>query len=357
MAEVAVRNLTLDYGSARALDNVSLDFREGQLFGLLGPSGSGKTTLLRCIAGFVFPDSGTVHIDGQSVERVPVERREIGMMFQSYALFPNMTVADNIGFGLTVRKIASGERRRRVDEALELVRLTGLGGRKPHQLSGGQRQRVALARAIVTRPRVLLLDEPLSALDKALRVEMQVELKRIQREVGITTIFVTHDQEEAMTLSDQIGILRNGRLVQSGPPRTLYHAPCNRFAAAFLGEANFLAGLPEKTGLRLADGSLLPWPDNATTGKSVLAVRPEEMAVMVANSELAPDMCALRGELTDIVFSGPTAVCHVATPNGPLRILIKNSELAELPPAGPVWVSWPAKRSMPLADDDDAQQP
>jgi putative spermidine/putrescine transport system ATP-binding protein len=356
MSEVVVRNLTLEYGATRALDDVSLDFPEGQLFGLLGPSGSGKTTLLRCIAGFVFPDSGTVHIDGQSVERVPVEQREIGMMFQSYALFPNMTVADNIGFGLRVRKIASGERRRRVDEALELVRLTGLGGRKPHQLSGGQRQRVALARAIVTRPRVLLLDEPLSALDKALRVEMQVELKRIQREVGITTIFVTHDQEEAMTLSDQIGILRDGRLVQSGPPRALYHVPRNRFAAAFLGEANFLRGNPEKTGLRLADGSLLPWPRDGRIEKPLIAVRPEEMTVLGADPKPASGMCSLRGKLTDIVFSGPTAICHVATPNGPLRILIKNSELANLPPMGPVWVCWPVERSMPLNDDNHALQ-
>ena len=349
MSEVVVRNLTLAYGATRALDDVSLDFREGELFGLLGPSGSGKTTLLRCIAGFVFPDSGTVHIDGQSVERVPVERREIGMMFQSYALFPNMTVADNIGFGLMVRKTPAAERRRRVDEALELVKLEGLGGRKPHQLSGGQRQRVALARAIVTRPRVLLLDEPLSALDKALRVEMQVELKRIQREVGFTTIFVTHDQEEAMTLSDQIGILKDGRLVQNGPPRTLDHRPRDRFTAGFLGEVNFLEGTPEAGGLRLADGTVLPWPAEEHGRAATLAVRPEEMSVLATKPGTGPGPCFVEGKLSGIVFSGPTAVCHVTTVNGPLRVLVKNSELAALPPPGPVWVSWPAERSMPIA--------
>ena len=211
MSEVRVRNLSLAYGTAKALDDVSLNFPDGQLFGLLGPSGSGKTTLLRSIAGLVYADHGSITIGGESVERVPVEKREIGMMFQSYALFPNMSVADNIGFGLKVRHLDKADIARRVGEALELVHLEGLGSRRPHQLSGGQRQRVALARAIVTRPRVLLLDEPLSALDKALRSEMQVELRRIQREVGITTIFVTHDQEEALTLSDRIGILRGGR--------------------------------------------------------------------------------------------------------------------------------------------------
>ena len=262
MSGVQVRNLTLDYGTTKALDDVSLDFPNGQFFGLLGPSGSGKTTLLRCIAGFVFPDRGTVSIGGEVVDNVPVERREIGMMFQNYALFPNMSVADNVGFGLKVRKVPSQERKRRVADVLDLVKLSELGGRRPHMLSGGQKQRVALARAIVTQPRVLLLDEPLSALDKALRTEMQVELKRIQREVGITTIFVTHDQEEALTLSDRIGILKEGRLVQQGEPRALYRAPSDRFTASFLGEANFIEGEATKAGLRLDDGSTMPLPSD-----------------------------------------------------------------------------------------------
>jgi putative spermidine/putrescine transport system ATP-binding protein len=348
MAEVRVKGLSLAYGTAKALDEVSLDFPNGRIFGLLGPSGSGKTTLLRCIAGFVYPDQGSIMIGGESVERVPVEKREIGMMFQSYALFPNMNVADNIGFGLKVRHLAKDEIARRVGEALELVHLEGLGHRRPHELSGGQRQRVALARAIVTRPRVLLLDEPLSALDKALRSEMQVELRRIQREVGITTIFVTHDQEEALTLSDRIGILRAGRLVRSGPPRELYHAPQDRFTASFLGEANFFSGTPEEGGLRLAGGTLLAWPNTGDRGAAVLAVRPEEMTIHPASAPAAPGTCAISGELGDISFSGPTAICRVACEGQQVSVLVKNSELAAIPAAGPVILSWPKDRSMPI---------
>ncbi len=350
MSEVLVRNLSLAYGAAKALDDVSLDFPDGQIFGLLGPSGSGKTTLLRCIAGFVYPDAGSVMIGGESVERVPVEKREIGMMFQSYALFPNMSVADNIGFGLKVRKLDRAEIARRVGEALELVHLEGLGTRRPHQLSGGQRQRVALARAIVTRPRVLLLDEPLSALDKALRSEMQVELRRIQREVGITTIFVTHDQEEALTMSDQIGILRAGRLVRCGPPRSLYHAPHDSFTASFLGEANFFAGTPEAQGLRLASGTLLPWPGPQQHGVVRLAVRPEEMAISPADAPPPQGSCVVTGELASISFSGPTATCRIASEGQTVNVLVKNSELAAIPASGPVTVSWPVSRSMPIMD-------
>jgi ABC-type Fe3+/spermidine/putrescine transport system ATPase subunit len=345
-----VRNLSLAFGATKALDDVSLDFPDGQIFGLLGPSGSGKTTLLRCIAGFVFPDQGSVMIGGESVERVPVEKREIGMMFQSYALFPNMSVADNIGFGLKVRHLERTEIARRVEEALELVHLEGLGGRRPHQLSGGQRQRVALARAIVTRPRVLLLDEPLSALDKALRTEMQIELRRIQREVGITTIFVTHDQEEALTLSDQIGILRAGRLVRSGPPRVLYHAPQDSFTASFLGETNVFSGTPEERGLRLASGALLPWPGMPQAGAVRLAVRPEEMTIHPAGTPTPPQSCAIAGELASISFSGPTAICRITGEGQQFSVLVKNSELAAIPASGPVTVSWPASRSMPIHD-------
>jgi ABC-type Fe3+/spermidine/putrescine transport system ATPase subunit len=244
--------------------------------------------------------------------------------------------------------VEAAELKQRVGEALELVQLGGLGGRRPHELSGGQRQRVALARAIVTRPRVLLLDEPLSALDKALRVEMQVELKRIQREVGITTIFVTHDQEEALTLSDRIGILKDGRLIQHGPPRELYHAPLDRFTASFLGEANFFIGTPEAEGLRLADGTLLPWPSPRTSAKPVMAVRPEEMTVAKQSAAHPAGSCVLKGELKEVVFSGPTAVCRIACGDVLCKVLVKNSELAGMPAAGPVSVSWPAERSMLL---------
>ena len=232
-------------------------FADGGFYALLGPSGSGKTTLLRMVAGFEHPDAGRISIAGRPVEDVPVEKREIGMVFQSYALFPNMSVFDNVAFGLAVRGAARARIRSRVGEALELVRLAGFDRRRPHQLSGGQKQRVALARALVTRPRVLLLDEPLSALDKALRVEMQVELKRIQRDVAITTLFVTHDQEEALTLSDRVGILNEGRLIQEGPPHEIYERPETAFAARFLGDANLLAGIARDGGIVLADGARL----------------------------------------------------------------------------------------------------
>ena len=349
MAEVQVRNLKLFYGATPALDDISLDFPEGGFFGLLGPSGSGKTTLLRAIAGFIRPASGEIRIGGQSVAATPVEKREIGMMFQNYALFPNMSVAENVGFGLKVRKLTRAEIDRRVGETLELVRLSSLGARRPHQLSGGQRQRVALARAIVTRPRVLLLDEPLSALDKALRVDMQIELKRIQREVGITTIFVTHDQEEALTLSDRIGILAEGRLVQAGAPRDVYRAPVNRFAASFLGEANFLEGAPELAGLRLGDGVLALWPSHAA-GARTIAVRPEAVTLSAAEPERSPGLVSLKGTLEEIVFCGPTATCLLRIAGKSFKALVKNQELAALPTSGPVWVSWRAEDSIAIGD-------
>jgi ABC-type Fe3+/spermidine/putrescine transport system ATPase subunit len=344
MAEVGVRDLSLSYGTLRALDGVSLDFPDGQFFGLLGPSGSGKTTLLRVIAGFIIPDTGSVWIGSEPVDHVPVERREIGMMFQNYALFPN------VGFGLNFRGLAAPEIRRRVGEVLDLVQLAGLADRKPHQLSGGQRQRVALARAIVTRPRVLLLDEPLSALDKALRVGMQIELKRIQREVGITTIFVTHDQEEALTLSDRIAILKDGRLVQEGPPRQLYHAPSDRFAAAFLGEANFVEGTPEPQGLRLAGGALVPWPGRTRPeGRVSLAVRPESVTLTRQPPRRSRHgLSALPGTLKQIVFSGPTATCLVDVEGQTFKVLVKAAELPDLPAEGEVWISWQAQHTMVL---------
>ena len=352
MAEVQVRNLCLSFGKTKALDDVSLEFPDGQFFGLLGPSGSGKTTLLRCIAGFIFADRGNVWIGGKPVDKVPVEKREIGMMFQNYALFPNMSVADNIGFGLRVRHVEAAELQRRVGEVLELVQLVGLGDRRPHQLSGGQRQRVALARAIVTRPRVLLLDEPLSALDKALRVDMQIELKRIQREVGITTIFVTHDQEEALTLSDRVGILKDGRLVQEGPPRDVYHAPIDRFTAAFLGEANFLEGTWQQGGLRLDSGALLQPPDNklgAQGSRGVIAVRPEVISLSAARPTGVTGSNQLQGDLQQVIFAGPTATCLVHVNSQTVKVLAKSLELTGLPASGPVWMSWSADRGMLIA--------
>jgi ABC-type Fe3+/spermidine/putrescine transport system ATPase subunit len=348
MAEVQVQDLRIAYGGITAVDGVSLDFPEGQLFGLLGPSGSGKTTLLRAIAGFVRPQSGEIRIGGKSVAAIPVEKREVGMMFQNYALFPNMSVAENIGFGLRVRKIGAGEVRRRVADALDLVQLGKFGERRPRELSGGQRQRVALARAIVTRPRVLLLDEPLSALDKSLRVDMQIELRRIQREVGITTIFVTHDQEEALTLSDQIGILAEGRLVQAGPPRDVYNAPINRFAATFLGEANFLSGVAEAGGVRLSDGALAPWPN--TGRRATLAIRPEAATLSGEKPGASDTRTVLPGAMTEVVFSGPMATAFLQVEGSVFKVLLKSAELNGLPLTGEVWVSW--RNADALAFDD-----
>ena len=356
MAEVAVRHLTKRFGAVAALDDVSVDFADGTFFGLLGPSGSGKTTLLRAIAGFVFVDEGTVEIGGQPVERVPVERREIGMVFQNYALFPNMSVADNIAFGLTVRGVGGQDLRRRVAEVLDLVQLTGLERRRPQALSGGQRQRVALARAIVTRPRVLLLDEPLSALDKALRLDMQVELRRIQREVGITTIFVTHDQEEALTLSDRIGILRDGRLIQEGPPETVYSRPTDRFAATFLGDANIFPGTPASGGLRLADGTVVP-VGGLAKDIGLIAVRPEEVRVMTDAAEVPegwPSLAAVAGAR---VFAGSVATHFFDWQGERVRVLSKGGELAALSPGTPVRLAWPPTATMPLPAETPSDAP
>lgn len=349
MAEVRVASLNLSFGSFRALQEIDLTFPDGQFFGLLGPSGSGKTSLLRCIAGFLFPESGSITIDAQEVARVPVEKREIGMVFQNYALFPNMSVAENVAFGLKVRKLAGAEVRRRVGEALELVQLEGLAQRRPRQLSGGQRQRVALARALVTNPRVLLLDEPLSALDKALRVDMQIELKRIQREVGITTIFVTHDQEEALTLSDRIGILRHGKLVQEGSPRAVYAAPADVFTASFLGDANLFRGRREEGALRLETGELLRHPDGKAG--AVLAVRPESIAIDLEEPPHEAGANRLKAQLTQRIFAGATATCLLEWNGQVLKVLARDQDLVDLPESGPVWLSWPVDKTISLAEE------
>jgi len=328
MSEVRVERLSKTYGAVHALDEVSLTCPDGGFFGLLGPSGSGKTTLLRAIAGFVQLDRGHVFIDEQPVEKIPVEAREIGMVFQNYALFPNMTVADNIGFGLRVRKLSRLDETRQVAQALELVQLDALGARKPHELSGGQRQRVAMARAIVTQPRVLLLDEPLSALDKALRIDMQIELKRIQRETGITTIFVTHDQEEALTLSDRIGILREGKLIRHGTPQEVYADPQDVFTARFLGEANILEVEIENGQLRLQDGS----------SESIkIGVRPEHLVITV---EKPQSNNAVQAIMKQRIFAGAMGTCILDWENQTLKAIAKFEEYQHLPDAGPVWVSW-----------------
>ena len=340
MADVRVEDIHKSWGATRVLTDITLDFPDGSFFGLLGPSGSGKTTLLRVIAGFVIPDRGRVLIDGDPVEHVPVEKRETGMVFQNYAIFPNMTVAENVGFGLRVRGMSRADEAARVAEALALVRLSEYADRRPHQLSGGQRQRVAMARAIAPRPRVLLLDEPLSALDKALRVEMQVELKRIQREVGITTIFVTHDQEEALTLSDNIGILNEGRLVRHGPPQAVYDDPQDEFTARFLGDANILDGTPERGALRLGDGTLIAGPSPQATAK--LAIRPEALALSATDPGAGNRLCCT---LVHKSFAGSSATAMLDWHGQTLRALAPPRDFASLQVGKTVWATWPPDRA------------
>src|ERR1700753_4243699 len=241
-AAVTFDGVSKNFGDVKALDNVSLKIGRGEFMTLLGPSGCGKTTLLKLAAGFLGPDSAPVAIDGQCVNDVPTYRREIGMMFQNYALFPHMSVAENIAYGLKTRHVPRHDIRRRVADVLALVRLSGMDDRKPRQLSGGQQQRVALARALVINPTVLLLDEPFSALDKNLRASMQIELRDIQRKLGLTTIFVTHDQSEALSLSDRIAVMSQGRIHQLGTPSEIYQRPRDRFVASFVGDANVLQG-------------------------------------------------------------------------------------------------------------------
>jgi putative spermidine/putrescine transport system ATP-binding protein len=241
-AAVTFDGVSKNFGGVKALDGVSLDIGRGEFMTLLGPSGCGKTTLLKLAAGFLAPDSGAVAIDGKCVNDVPTYKREIGMMFQNYALFPHMNVTDNIAYGLKTRQVPRHDIRRRVAEALALVKLTGMEDRKPRQLSGGQQQRVALARALVINPTVLLLDEPFSALDKNLRASMQIELREIQRKLGLTTIFVTHDQSEALSLSDRMAVMSEGTIRQLGAPLDIYRRPSDRFVASFVGDTNCLRG-------------------------------------------------------------------------------------------------------------------
>ena len=313
MSVVEIDRVEKHYGPVAALAGVSLTFADGEFFGLLGPSGSGKTTLLRAIAGFVEPDAGEIRLDGRDIGHTPVHKREIGMVFQNYALFPHMSIFDNVAFGLSVRGQPTADIKKRVGEMLALVRLSGMEKRTPRQLSGGQQQRIALARALVTRPRLLLLDEPLGALDKRLRQQMQIELKQIQREVGITTVFVTHDQEEALTLSDRIAIFDEGKVVQAGSPHEVYERPATAFAANFLGDANFFEGKVLGPGRVAAEGGELATDDPLPAPGStvILAVRPEKIFLARPESPATPGN-RLMGQLGQAVYSGMSTIYKVS---------------------------------------------
>jgi spermidine/putrescine ABC transporter ATP-binding subunit len=354
MSTVEVIDCVKRYGATAALEGVSLKFEDGEFFGLLGPSGSGKTTLLRSVAGFIELDSGTVLLDGADIGRVPVHKRDIGMVFQNYALFPHMSVFDNVAFGLSVRKMDARSIKQRVDEILALVRLGGLQARKPKQLSGGQQQRVALARALVTRPKVLLLDEPLGALDKHLREEMQVELRRIQREVGITTIFVTHDQEEAMTLCDRIAILNQGKIVQVGAPLEVYEHPTNRFAAGFLGVANFLDGKvaavandAARVDLALGGQATVASPGLRPGDPVLIAVRPEKIVLTAGQSPTGTN--SLAGTVTSTVFSGSSTTYRVAVGDQTIAVFQQNTEPGRFQPDDRVTLRWSSEHNVLVA--------
>ncbi|QYK43501.1 MAG: ABC transporter ATP-binding protein [Paracoccaceae bacterium] len=307
----AVKAFGLGASAVRALDNVSVEIATGEFFTLLGPSGCGKTTLLRLIAGFEAPTSGTIWLDGQDITALPPNRRPVNTVFQSYALFPHLTVAQNVAFGLEMLGKPRAEVTARTDAMLALVKLESMAGRRTSQLSGGQQQRVALARALAPQPRVLLLDEPLSALDLKLRKEMQIELKRLQTETGITFVFVTHDQEEALTMSDRVAVMQAGRIQQVGDPRMIYTRPVNRFVADFIGETNFLMGTTVPGGVRLDCGAVVEAQGAAGPGRVTVAVRPEQV-------RLAPEgePGAIPATLRDLVYFGTDTHCHLVLSDG-----------------------------------------
>ncbi|MDZ4392206.1 ABC transporter ATP-binding protein [Cypionkella sp.] len=349
MTSVSVQNVAKSFGSVPVLRDIDAVFPQGTFTSLLGPSGSGKTTLLRIIAGFVAPDQGEVTIGDKDVTGIPVWGRNIGMMFQSYALFPHMTVARNVAFGLERRGIKGTEAAKAVAEALDMVHLSDFGDRMPKNLSGGQQQRVALARAMVIKPSVLLLDEPLSALDRRLRQEMQVELLRIQRQTGLTTIFVTHDQEEALTLSDRIAILDKGRIVQSGAPEEIYENPQTRFAAEFLGDSNFLTGVVESGAVRLPDGTLIqttaPLPPNGQ--KATLAIRPEKMSPTA--TEGATNQIA--AQILTVIYAGPALSYLLQTPDGTrLKLFQANRDGTLMREGDSITLHWSPAHSIPVQD-------
>ena len=310
---IEARNAVKAFGQGdhqvRALDDVSIQINRGEFFTLLGPSGCGKTTLLRLIAGFEMPSSGQILLDGADITDLPPNRRPVNTVFQSYALFPHLTVAENVGFGLTMQGRPKAEVSATVARMLALVKLEAMAGRKTSQLSGGQQQRVALARALAPKPKVLLLDEPLSALDLKLRKEMQVELKRLQTETGITFIFVTHDQEEALTMSDRIGVMSAGKLQQVGSPKDIYTRPVNRFVASFIGETNFLPATGVSGGAKLGCGAVVDGV--AASGAVTLTVRPEQVRLTDP-----ADPGAIPATVTLLVYFGTDTHVHLTLPDG-----------------------------------------
>lgn len=343
---ITLDGLSKSYGRVRAVVDVNAQIREGEFFSLLGPSGCGKTTTLRMMAGFEFPDTGSIHLRGDDVTWTPPNRRAVNMVFQRYELFPHMTVFENVAYGLKLKKVPKAEIRQRAMEMLEIVGVGSLGDRGADQLSGGQQQRVALARALVNQPTVLLLDEPLSALDVNLRKRMQLELKSIQEELGTTFVYVTHDQEEALSMSDRIGIMNEGRLLQVGTPREIYEKPVNTFVADFVGTLNdfefrvervdgqwaLMGPAPGHTVRVMTDGQHGP-------GDTLrAAIRPEKVSI---GADVAGDVSSSPGKVTDTIYLGPTTQYLIATPLGEMVAqTVSDTMQATLSPGQEVVVSW-----------------
>ncbi|WP_433616637.1 ABC transporter ATP-binding protein [Dactylosporangium sp. CA-139114] len=325
---IRLTSLRKSFGAVTAVDGVDLEIADGEFFSMLGPSGSGKTTVLRLIAGFETPTTGAIELGGVDVTRRPPYDRDVNTVFQDYALFPHMSVLDNVAYGLRVRRVPRRQRREQAQEALRSVRLDGFGDRRPGQLSGGQRQRVALARALVNRPKVLLLDEPLGALDLKLREEMQVELKQLQRQVGITFVFVTHDQDEALTMSDRVAVFSQGRIAQVGTPADIYERPASAFVAGFVGTSNLLSGAIAQTVLG---------------DEGVFSVRPEK--IRIDGPEAGPDEVSTKGRVAEVIYAGATIRLLVDLDGG-VRLTVVQQNLADRPPhqdgmrGRPVRLTW-----------------
>jgi putative spermidine/putrescine transport system ATP-binding protein len=338
---VSFVEVSRSFGEVRALDCVSFEIADGEFFAMLGPSGSGKTTCLRLIAGFEHPDGGRVRLHGRDVAGVPPYQRDVNTVFQDYALFPHMTVARNVEYSLMIRKVAAAERQRQAEAMLALVKLAGLGHRRPSQLSGGQRQRVALARALINRPSVLLLDEPLGALDLKLREQMQVELKALQRQVGITFIYVTHDQGEALAMSDRLAVFNHGRIEQIGTPTEVYERPASAFVAGFVGISNFLDGA---TAGRIF-GAARPY-----------SVRPEKIRMMAPDAPLPPDCCSADGRIGNVFYLGASTRYVVSLDGGGELTAVEQNRSVSGADGGaragmPVRLVWERRHSRPLGPE------
>ena len=336
MAELRLENLSKRFGDAVAVDGLDLVIEDGKLTTLLGPSGSGKTTVLRLVAGFVNPDEGSIVLDGSDIAKLPPEKRDVGMVFQNYALFPHRNVFKNVAFGLERRKLAKDEIGARVTRALSMVRLDGLGHRAPSELSGGQQQRVALARALVIEPTLLLLDEPLSNLDASLRGDLRLEIRRIQRELAITTVLVTHDQEEALSVSDRIAVLHQGRLQQLGSPDELYHEPATRFVAEFVGKMNLFPAMRVENGAyQLGSGDEVRTANSNGPARALVAVRPEAVRVSTKNAGNE-----LNATIASRVFLGELTELRLTLSDG-TTMLARGGDLPTSASGEQVTVTWP----------------